>query len=203
MVFKRPKAKQRLGDATEKEAMTENIKEPERRLRGVPCIHFLFSRSPSSQGPAKIGQMTRKQRYNSYINSPEWRVISEKCKERDGQKCVECGIGREERVLHAHHHRYAKDVHDTTLADLVTLCYKCHGRMHQGRHSRRKKKNALYGTPHGREVTKLRGECSRLQSELDRYKNENGIRQLIEANLMLRAENQRLLILLEQANGGS
>lgn len=69
----------------------------------------------------------RKSAYREFLNSDFWKEISAKAKARDGGKCVRC---KRKVRLQAHHKRYPEDWYDTQLADLETLCRKCHAKEH-------------------------------------------------------------------------
>lgn len=68
-----------------------------------------------------------KEAYQEFLETDFWKEISEKCKERDGNKCTRCPSRSR---LEAHHVRYPEDWYETTLDDLVTLCRECHEKEH-------------------------------------------------------------------------
>lgn len=61
---------------------------------------------------------------------PDWPTIAEECKKRDGYQCIECGLGRPEVVLHAHHVLERGKGGQDTLSNLITLCEACHASKH-------------------------------------------------------------------------
>ena len=66
--------------------------------------------------------------YSDYLASNEWKQLSAEAKKRDGFKCVACGTTES---LEAHHLFYRKNLYDTQLDDLVTLCRECHNCTHR------------------------------------------------------------------------
>jgi len=64
--------------------------------------------------------------YNEYLNSDQWLKLKENVKDRDGNKCVNCGSTIS---LHVHHFHY-DNVGDEDLDDLITVCYECHKKIH-------------------------------------------------------------------------
>lgn len=72
--------------------------------------------------------MTGADLYAKYLQTPEWRELSEHCKRRDGYKCRLCGSTE---MLAAHHVQYPTDWYDTKLDQLITLCDGCHKVAHQ------------------------------------------------------------------------
>ncbi len=69
----------------------------------------------------------RREAYQRYILSPEWKALSKAARERDGE-CSECGSVRK---LQAHHTLYRDRLEDTRLEDLKTLCRTCHRMEHK------------------------------------------------------------------------
>ena len=65
--------------------------------------------------------------YKEFLNTEEWKQISQMVKERDGHKCVICGSTEN---LNAHHIGYDGDCLDEN--DIVTLCNRCHECLHDG-----------------------------------------------------------------------
>ena len=64
--------------------------------------------------------------YKKYLRSPQWAIKREKVLRRDGYKCTQCGS---KRSLQVHHKTYAR-IYKEKLEDLVTLCKKCHKKVH-------------------------------------------------------------------------
>lgn len=69
---------------------------------------------------------TRKQNYDAYIQSPQWRIRREAAVGRAGGKCQLCASTR---ALNVHHNDYAR-LFDELPTDLVALCAKCHKHFH-------------------------------------------------------------------------
>src|SRR5215212_8618047 len=64
------------------------------------------------------------QRYNRYLETPEWHSRREKVLERANGRCEGCGERRAAQV----HHRTYEHVGDEFLFELVALCELCHER---------------------------------------------------------------------------
>lgn len=64
-------------------------------------------------------------RYQAFLNSPEWKAISQAKKAADGFKCQVCGATEN---LEVHHKTYEPDPMKGLLAfkNLITLCKDCH-----------------------------------------------------------------------------
>jgi len=60
--------------------------------------------------------------YPEYLKTSHWRILSKKCKKRDGYKCRNCKTTNH---LNAHHIFYRLRGMEC-LRDLITLCEKCH-----------------------------------------------------------------------------
>lgn len=65
--------------------------------------------------------------YAEFLNTEEWKQVSEMVKDRDGHKCVICGSTEN---LNAHHIGYEGDYLNED--DIVTLCRRCHECLHDG-----------------------------------------------------------------------
>jgi 5-methylcytosine-specific restriction endonuclease McrA len=63
--------------------------------------------------------------YQTYINSPEWRMKARAAKERAG----ECALCTSTVALEVHHRTYARLGREHP-SDLVVLCSRCHRRHH-------------------------------------------------------------------------
>lgn len=92
-------------------------------LPTLPSAGSLISNAPTVKRT-----LTRSQRYQLYLDSPEWDELRKQCYARDGYRCTKCGSSRV--VLQAHHVTYPKDIELTKISDLVTLCRKCHMGVH-------------------------------------------------------------------------
>lgn len=69
----------------------------------------------------------RKQNYQEYLKSDEWKQTAQQIKERDNHKCRIC---RATSDLEVHHLTYAR-IYNEKPYDLVTLCNKCHTMAHK------------------------------------------------------------------------
>lgn len=65
--------------------------------------------------------------YKLYLLTEHWHRLRSEAIERDGNRCVRCEWPVR---LQVHHKVYRKTPQDTLLADLETLCEKCHAREH-------------------------------------------------------------------------
>lgn len=82
--------------------------------------------SKKSTGELSPTKKTKKELYDDYLKSPEWKALSARARERDGHKCVFC-YGKPD---HVHHVRYPKHFDDDELASLITVCSSCHDKCH-------------------------------------------------------------------------
>lgn len=62
---------------------------------------------------------------------PDWLPLRKLVLERDGYKCVKCGMGQEEarergHTLSIHHIVPWRDTQDNSIENLITLCQSCH-----------------------------------------------------------------------------
>lgn len=64
--------------------------------------------------------------YADYLQSPQWRELRAKARERSGGHCEMCGG----EASHVHHVRYPKRYKDDNLDNLLVLCTTCHARVH-------------------------------------------------------------------------
>lgn len=69
-----------------------------------------------------------------YLNSPHWREVSERAKNRVGRKCEQCGLTAKELArdgwsLEVHHRSYKNLGHEYD-GDLECLCHLCHQSRH-------------------------------------------------------------------------
>lgn len=65
--------------------------------------------------------------YAKYINSLAWQDKRTKRLKRDGYKCQICGTGKNLTVHHITYERFGCE----KMTDLVTLCKKCHAKVHE------------------------------------------------------------------------
>lgn len=66
--------------------------------------------------------------YQEYLNSPEWKAKRRQRLALDKYTCRLCGSGKN---LHVHHISYKNLGKPEELDDLITLCDKCHARVHE------------------------------------------------------------------------
>lgn len=67
-----------------------------------------------------------KVKYQEYLDSPEWKRLRAKARERADNKCEMCGRSPD----HVHHVRYPKNLKEDVLENLVVVCERCHSLMH-------------------------------------------------------------------------
>ena len=66
--------------------------------------------------------------YTAYMQSPKWAATRQTILHRDRYRCRAC---RARHRLHVHHLTYTR-LGAERPADLVTLCQRCHGLVHDG-----------------------------------------------------------------------
>lgn len=72
--------------------------------------------------------MTAKEGYRLFLQTDQWKKVSDLVKKRDGYRCRLCNS--EERLT-AHHRTYAHRGDEINhLGDLTTLCHDCHSAFH-------------------------------------------------------------------------
>lgn len=77
--------------------------------------------------PNKKHYNNRRENYNKYIHSSAWRRKRERVLKRDHYKCRKCG--KRNCRLEVHHLTY-KNFGDEPLNDLITVCSRCHHKIH-------------------------------------------------------------------------
>ncbi len=70
--------------------------------------------------------------YADYLQSPHWRELRRMVLERDEHRCRRCGSPKHLQV----HHRFYTRLGTEPLGALVTLCGRCHRRIHRGKATR-------------------------------------------------------------------
>lgn len=75
-------------------------------------------------------QSRLRNKYDRYINGPEWDKKRKKVWRRDNYMCQVCGCGSTE-TLQTHHLTYIH-VFRESLDELLTVCSRCHGKIHGG-----------------------------------------------------------------------
>lgn len=73
--------------------------------------------------------------FDEYINSEMWEGTREQILDRDGYQCVFCGTAKNLRV----HHITYENIPFEKDEDLITVCNKCHNRLHKIDIARKKK----------------------------------------------------------------
>ncbi len=68
-----------------------------------------------------------KEEYKEYLNSEHWKIIREARLKIDNNECKFCGSKND---LHVHHLTY-KNKGNEKMYDLITLCKKCHLKLHE------------------------------------------------------------------------
>lgn len=81
----------------------------------------------SNKQPEK--ELTRKELYQKYLHSADWKERRDAFREAYGNKCMFC---RKESDLHIHHLNY-NNIGDETINDVVCLCKGCHLKVHRGK----------------------------------------------------------------------
>lgn len=73
-----------------------------------------------------------KKRYLQQLDNPNWKLKASNIRKRDNYECQLCGTQGKSKVLEVHHLRYidGKDPWDYDDGDLVTLCHRCHEKLH-------------------------------------------------------------------------
>lgn len=91
----------------------------------LPLVKKPFK--PKKQRPPKKSKkLNRRQEYENYIKSPEWRAFREKAFAYYGRECGSCGSRYS---LHVHHKHY-KNIFHEEIADVMILCEPCHMKVH-------------------------------------------------------------------------
>lgn len=65
--------------------------------------------------------------YREYLKSESWQSVRRTALKRDGWVCQQCGTGKN---LEVHHINYEHLGQEGELEDVITLCRKCHERVH-------------------------------------------------------------------------
>ncbi len=73
-----------------------------------------------------MSRPSRKNAYNTYLNSATWKRLRKQALERDGGRCRGCGG----RALHVHHARYPHKLGTEKPEWLYSLCISCHEAIH-------------------------------------------------------------------------
>jgi|SaaInlStandDraft_4_1057021.scaffolds.fasta_scaffold02351_7 5-methylcytosine-specific restriction endonuclease McrA len=76
-----------------------------------------------------IRKYLKRRAYKKYIRSSAWRKLREAVKKRDGYECFVCGENRTQ--LDCHHLFYPRDIKKTVSYQCITLCVKCHKKIHK------------------------------------------------------------------------
>ena len=71
-------------------------------------------------------KIVRRQKYNDYLRSDDWKHVRRLKLEFAGNRCERCGATDE---LHVHHLTYERFGNEN-LTDLQVLCKPCHNRAH-------------------------------------------------------------------------
>ena len=87
--------------------------------------------NPKKPAPRKLKQAAGySPEYLAHLDSPAWQEIRQAAFDRDGGRCRLCNSRQN---LQGHHRSYANLGRDAAkeLADVTTLCRKCHKRFHK------------------------------------------------------------------------
>ena len=76
---------------------------------------------------ADLKRRIRKDRYNQFMASEDWRDIRTVMLDIYNHKCAECGATED---LHVHHLTYERFGGDERTTDLEVLCKTCHEKAH-------------------------------------------------------------------------
>ena len=63
--------------------------------------------------------------YKEYLKSKKWKILRSKRLRKDKYKCKKCG----KKATQVHHLTYCR-IYNEYLSDLISLCTKCHKRLH-------------------------------------------------------------------------
>ncbi len=74
-----------------------------------------------------MSRPSRKNAYNTYLNSAAWKRLRTQALTRDGFKCRGCG----DPARHVHHDRYPNIYGQEKLSWLYSLCADCHTAIHE------------------------------------------------------------------------
>ena len=78
--------------------------------------------------------------YENYITSEKWRRKRLQRLKLDNYRCNKCGC-KDITQLHVHHKTYKNLGNENVEKDLITLCQKCHTKLHQRRNKQKRKKD--------------------------------------------------------------
>src|SRR3990167_484374 len=77
------------------------------------------------QAPVVSSHRYLRNKYQAYLNSPEWKAKAEEAKKRAGYRCQLCNRPRGVVKLEAHHRTYER-VGQERPEDITVLCGECH-----------------------------------------------------------------------------
>lgn len=71
----------------------------------------------------------KQMKYQDFLRTPYWKVVSQQVREDAGNKCQICNDGS--KTLHVHHRNYSiHGMEHDNLKDLICLCEDCHAKFH-------------------------------------------------------------------------
>ena len=115
--------------ALRREIRRGNIK----ALRDPKTHKLIIPESELSQLEKYRKSSCERVKYADYIQSESWRRVRRLALKRDGYVCQQCGTGKN---LEVHHINYEHLGQEGELEDVITLCRKCHAKVHANdRHS--------------------------------------------------------------------
>lgn len=105
-----------------------NLRKGNRAPLGRAPVTLYETEMLRTRAERKGGQKMNKH-YKGFLNSQEWKTISEARKKMDGNKCTRCGSSNRLEVHHMSYYLHPqKGLLD--LNNLITLCHKCHSSTH-------------------------------------------------------------------------
>lgn len=110
----------------QKDLNLETIPEWDRELE-ERSAESLKRKTAAAWKVEKIKQVEAKlKEYDEYIESEDWRKIADKVLKRDKHTCQYCGDAKAKQVHHLTYNR----LYDEAMFDLVSVCVKCHDKLH-------------------------------------------------------------------------
>lgn len=111
--------------AKPKKALTSKFKQKEAAIDAVERCGYTYRINDYTK-PRKPAKKKEYPNYQAYLNSDAWKEIRNKRVKMDGYKCQVCGSSSN---LEVHHLTYEHKYHEN-MDDLITLCDKCHRKVH-------------------------------------------------------------------------
>lgn len=103
------------------------FKNPEKKKHNITALKKDSKESPEDKA-FRVAQSRDKYKYDFFLKSAYWQKIRTAVFDRDDNKCVMCGSTE---AIQAHHKTYAHHGDEMDfLEDLITVCTKCHRKIH-------------------------------------------------------------------------